>query len=279
MTKHDKAALISSSLLAVLVIASVIVSFFTGTAPNQPAELLVSIGIILLSLFSIGIVFLTRVRRSGYEKKIGKEYFAIYQAIKNALSVSELSRVDRKEALADIQELILSAQHSGKPIASAFPDVDLFIRQLILAYGGKKRKFLFSLLSGCILFVFFIVMIQTLLWLEDLSTPFFYQRIDISMVVFCFAIAFFVYPWIRQLFSKQSIWAYVLPIAIGLSLVGILELLRHFFYAVPFVKMLLDGTIQMIPGVAALGIYLLLIPLLLLIKHAIRLRSLRSNEP
>lgn len=279
MTKHDKAALISSSLLAVLVIASVIVSLFGSTPPNQPAELEVSIGIILLSLLSIGIVFFTRVRRSGYEKKINTAYYTVYQSIKNALSASELSRLDRKEALADIQELILSAQNSRKPVESAFPDTDLFIRQVIFAYGGKKKKFLFSLLNGCILFVFFILMIQTLLWLENPLLPFFSQRIDISILMFCFVIAFFVYPWIRQLFSKQSIWAYILPIVFGLSLVGILELLRYFFCTVPFVKMLLDGTMQMIPGVAILGMYLILIPLLLLIKHTVRFRSFRSSEP
>ena len=277
MTKHDKAALISSSLLAVLVIASVVLALYNGSAQNQQAELIVLIGIILLSIFSVGIVFFTRVRRSGYEKRISKEYFAVYQSIKNTLSVSELSQIDRKEALADIQELILSAQHSGKPVQSAFPDVDLFTRQLVLAYGGKNRKVLLSFLSGCMLFVFFVVMTQTLLWLENPAQTFFSQRIDFSMLVFFFVIAFFVYPLIRLLIGKQNLWAYVLPIIIGLSLVGILELLRHFFYGIPLVKTLLDGTACMIPNVAVLGILLLSIPICLLLKRVIRLRSLLSR--
>jgi len=278
MTKHDKAALISSSLLAVLVIASVVLALYNGSAQNQQAELFVLIGIILLSIFSVGIVFFTRVRRSGYEKKISKEYFAVYQSIKNTLSVSELSRIDRKEALADIQELILSAQHSRKPVQSAFPDVDLFTRQLVLAYGGKNRKVLLSFISGCMMFVFFVVITQTLLWLENPAQTFFSQRVDFSMLVFFFVIAFFVYPLIRLLIGKQNLWAYILPIIIGLSLVGLLELLRHFFYGIPLVKTLLDGTACMIPNVAVLGILLLSIPICLLLKRVIRLRSLLSRQ-
>jgi hypothetical protein len=85
-----------------------------------------------------------------------------------------------------------------------------------------------------------------------------------------------VLPLLRRLAAKQSIWAYILPLVTGILLIGLMEILRKFFYAIPLVKAILDGTVLMIPNAVLFGIYLLAIPMFLLLKSAIRRLAIRE---
>ena len=67
-----------------------------------------------------------------------------------------------------------------------------------------------------------------------------------------------------------------MPLVTGILLIGLMEISRKLFYAIPLVKAILDGTVLMIPNAAVFGIYLLAIPMLLLLKSAIRRLAMRE---
>ena len=95
-------------------------------------------------------------------------------------------------------------------------------------------------------------------------------------MLFFIIIAICVLPFLRRLAAKQSIWAYIMPLVTGILLIGLMEISRKLFYAIPLVKAILDGTVLMIPNAAVFGIYLLAIPMLLLLKSAIRRLAMRE---
>ena len=276
MTKRDKVIMINAVVLAILVIATTILQAVTSVEQNRPVFWPVTIGIILLSLFSVVFVFIRRVRKSAYEKKLKPDFFNAYQGVKDALSSSELPTVYQREALSDILELLLSAQATGKAVESVIPNPKEFGQRILFAYSSKSRAGLIGLIDGVIAFLLFVLFSHTLLWLEQTGQDYFLVKTDASLVLFFIIIAICVLPFLRRLAAKQSIWAYIMPLVTGILLIGLMEISRKLFYAIPLVKAILDGTVLMIPNAAVFGIYLLAIPMLLLLKSAIRRLAMRE---
>lgn len=268
--------MISAAVLAILVIATTILQAATSADQSRSVFWPVTIGIILLSLFSVVFVFIRRVRKSTFEKKLKPDFFNAYQCVKDALVSSELPTMYQREALSDVLELLLSAQASGKTADTVIPNPKDFSRRILFAYSSKSRAGLIGLIDGCIAFLSFVLGSQTLLWLEQTGRNYFLVKTDTSMVLFFIIIAICVLPFLRRLAAKQSIWAYILPLITGILLIGLMEISRKFLYAIPFVKAILDGTVLMIPNAVVFGIYLLAIPLLLLLKSAIRRWAMRE---
>lgn len=276
MTKRDKVVMISAAVLAILVIATTILQAATSAELNRPVFWPVTVGIILLSLFSVVFVFIRRVRKSAYEKRLQPDFFNAYQSVKDALVSSELPTVYQREALSDILELLLSAQASGKTVGSVIPNTKEFSKRILLAYSSKSRAGVIGLIDGCIAFLLFVLASHTLLWLEQTSLNYFMVKMDASMIFFFIIIAGCVLPFLRRLAAKQSCWAYILPLMTALLLIGLMEISRKLFYAIPLVKAILDSTVLMIPNAAVFGIYLLAIPLLLLLKSVLRRSAMRE---
>ncbi len=272
MTKRDRVVLISAALLAALVITSVVLQVVSSKAWNQTSSFLFALGMVVVCLFSIALVYLRLIRKSKYEKQLNPDYYEVYQAVKDGLTNSELSRMDQREALSDILEMLNHAQAAGKAIHTVIPDGFVFVQRVIQAYTRRGRRGLFLLLDGCSVFTLFVLLVYTLLWLENPASGYFTQKIDVSLLFFLFTIAFLVLPLTKGLAARHSTWAYILPLGSGIALVGVLEILRHFFYSAPFVRWLLDHAIAMIPNAAILGCYLLFVLLLVFLKIAIRRR-------
>lgn len=275
MTKRDKIVILSSVVLALLVIASIVLYGVKSTAWDQTASLALGVGLIVLSLLSVGFVFIRLVRKSTFEKRLHPEFLIVYQGMKDALINSELRPADQREALSDILELMISAQEGGKTVGAAFPDTAGFTQAVVKAYTKKGRRGLFLLLNGGVAFLSFAVMVQTLLWLEDPAKSYFTQRIDIGMIVFFAVIAFAVLPLVKLLSAKQTPWMYIIPLLSGVLFVGLMEALRYFFSEARPVQAFLNGSVSMIPNAVVLGGYLLAILLLMLAKYMIRRRATR----
>lgn len=167
MTKRDKAVIVCAVLLAVFVIAGVVFQGITSAARKQASSLPVAVGLILISLFSVLFVLLLRIRKSAFEKKLLPDYFAVYQGIQDALNTSALPKADRRDALSDILELLLSAQDSAKPIGSVIPNPAAFTQSVLHSYANDGRRCFFNLINGCLACMAFVVMTQTLLWIES----------------------------------------------------------------------------------------------------------------
>jgi len=277
MTKRDKLLLGSAAFLAVLVIATaVLVGLSAQSRPKSAAELLLSGGIILLCVLSVVFVFLTKIRRNKYEKKLNPEYYEVYETIRDAVGRFQLPAHSKKEILSDVLDLLLSAQSDGKPVSAAVPDAAAFAENILAVYSSRRSRVLQSLLDGAIAFLLFIVCISAVLWLEDVSAGLFRQRIDYGMLIFLAVVSFVLVPVLRYLMLRRSAWLYILPILTGIVFVAAAELARRFFYQFEFTRTLLDGSVVMIPGAAALAFYLLVVAVLMLAKAFIRKQALRA---
>ena len=274
MTKRDKIIILFASILAILVIASIIFQRTYDGTKGQSSPILLTIGLIVVSLLSVVFVYVRFVRKSRYEKRLHPEYYETYQGIKDSLAHSNLPLTDKREAISDILELLISAQENGKAVSDVIPNGTEFAYKVIQAYMKNGRKWVLLLLDGCVAFFGFILLTQTLLWLEQPLQNYFLQKIDNSLLLFFAVIAFVVLPFIKWCSAKQSYWAYMLPLLSGITLIGLMEALRYFFYESALVKILLDGSVPMIPSISVLGGYILLATLLFLGRRMIRRRSI-----
>jgi hypothetical protein len=198
MTKRDKVVMISATVLAILVIATTILQAVASAEQSRPVFWPITIGIILLSLFSVVFVFIRRVRKSAFEKKLKPDFFNAYQAVKDALASSELPMVYQREASSDILELLLSAQASGKMVDSVIPNTREFSQRILFAYSSKSRAGFIGLIDGCIAFLLFVLGSHTLLWLEQNGQDYFLVKTDASLVLVFIIIAICVLPFLRR---------------------------------------------------------------------------------
>jgi DNA-binding ferritin-like protein (Dps family) len=278
MTQRNKIKLISSVLLALLVILSAIAFAISSTpqnAANNASTLLIAI-IILASISSVFVFYFTKVQKRKYEKLLNQEYFQEYEILKDAVANSQLAISNKKEVNEDILDILLSAQEAGKFAHEVVGNPERFAQEILLSYARPTQLAILSFLDSLIAFVLFVIGTNLLLWLGEPQQSFFAIRLDIAMVVFFILVAFVLLPVTRKQTSTKNPWTFLLPIAIGILFVLLAELLRAFFYNLEVVKQFLDGTLRMIPDAGFLTIYLLSIPVFLLLKQIFRNRSWRG---
>jgi DNA-binding ferritin-like protein (Dps family) len=271
MTRRSRGILLSSILLAASVIATVVLWIVEGgDAMASTSTIVISIGIILVSILSVVFVYLVKVKRRSDEKKLNGRYYREFELIKDSIMNSPLPQSNKKGITEDVLEILLTAQSNGKTVEAAIGDTESFAKDIISACMSKSRSIVIGFLDGAIAFILFVLLISTLSWFEDFSTGFFNQRIDISMVLFVVVISFVLIPIIKQLSSKKSAWAYFIPFAAGLIFIGIIELFRAFLLSSSIVKELLDGSIIMIPNIAALAAFLVVLMILFVVSGSLR---------
>jgi DNA-binding ferritin-like protein (Dps family) len=272
MTKRNKIILLSSVLLAVLVILSTgvfAISRADQYTASQESTLLTTM-IILVSILSVFVVYFSKVQKRKYEKLLNQEYFQEYEIIKDAVANSQLSSSSKKEIIEDILDMLLSAQEAGKSVQEVTGKTEKFAQEILESYAGPIQVGILSIFDSFIAFVLFVVGTSIFLWLEETQQSFFAIRLDIAMVVFFVLVAFGLLPVTKKQTSTKNPWMYLLPIATGIVFVLFAELLRAFFYKLEAVKQFLDGSLRMIPNAGFLMLYLLSIPVFLLLKHFFR---------
>ena len=278
MTQRNKIMLLSSGLLALLVILSVI-AFALSSTPQDAAKnettLLIAV-IILASVSSVLVVYFTKVQKRKYEKLLNEDYFKEYEILKDAVANSQLAISDKKEINGDLLDILLSAQEAGKPVREVVGNPEKFAQEILLSYAQPTQMAILSFLDSLIAFVLFVLGTSLLLWLNETQQSFFAIRLDIAMVVFFILVAFVVLPVTRKQTSTKNPWTFLLPIAIGVLFVLFAELLRAYLYNLEVVKHFLNGTLRMIPDAGSLTLYLFSIPVFLLLKQIFRNRSWRG---
>ena len=278
MTQRNKIKLISSVLLALLVILSAIafgLSSSSQNAANNASSLLITI-IILASISSVFFIYFTTVQKREFEKLLNQEYFQEYEILTDAVAKSQLAISNKKEINEDIIDILLSAQEAGKSVHEVVGNPERFAQEILLSYAQPTQLAILSFLDSLIAFVLFVIGTSFLIWLERTQQSFFAVRLNIAMVVFFMLVAFVLLPVTRKQTSTKYSWTFLLPIAIGILFVLLAEFLRAYFYNLKVVKVFLDGTLQMIPDTGFLAIYLLSIPVFLLLKQIFRNRTWRE---
>jgi len=262
--------LISSILLAACIITTVVLWVVEGrSSMMSTGAIIISIGSIIASILSVVFIYRSRIRRRSDEKKLNESFFRDFELIKDSIMNSPLPKSYQKSIVEDVLELFLTAQANGKTAETAIGDAESFAKDIIRACMSKSRSIVIDFLNGAIAFILFTLFITTLMWFENLSIGFFNQRIDTIMVLFVAVISFILIPAIRQLAYKKNAWVYFIPLAVGITFIGIIELLRAYFYS-GIVQALLDGSVSMIPNGASLAVLLAVILILFTLKASIQ---------
>jgi DNA-binding ferritin-like protein (Dps family) len=270
MTNRNKVLLVSSIILALLVIASVVVWQINGQSNGEKIPMVVFAVIILISVLSVFVVYFSKIQKRKYEKLLNQEYYEQYEIIKDAVANSQLSASTKKDIIEDILEILLSAQESGKNVREVIENTDMFANEIIQSFAMPFRLAMLNLYDSLIAFILMVVGASLLLWLEQTQQNFFTTELDISMTVFFLLVAFVLLPVTKIGARKRNPWIFIVPVAGGVLFVLMVELLRAFFYEVQAVQHFLDGTLRMVPNSMILLIYSLAIPLFLMLKRISR---------
>ena len=274
MTTRNKILLISSVVLALLVIGSVLVwqvsSVNQADGENIPAFVVITI--IVISVLSVFIVYFSKIQKKKYEKLLNEEYYEQYEIIKDAVMSSQLSAMTKKDIVEDVLELLLTAQESGEPVQFVVANSEEFARNIIQTFARPFRLAILNLYDAFIAFFLMVVGVTLVLWLEQTQQSFFLTRMDVSMLALFALVAFILLPVTKSGAGSRNPWIYLVPVAGGVLFVLLAELLRAFFYDVKVVQQILDGTVRMVPNGMILAVYLLSIPLFLILKQISRKR-------
>jgi DNA-binding ferritin-like protein (Dps family) len=272
MTTRNKVLILSSLLLAILVIASVIL--WRVSAGNQDSAgtipIFLLITIVAISVLSVFVVYFLKIKKRKFEKNLNKEYYERYEIIKDAIVNSQLPAPTRKDIIEDVLDLLLTAQNSGKSINAVVENTDVFVKNIIQSYAQPFRLGILSIFDSLIAFVLMVVGASTFMWLEQTSQSFFSIKVDFGMVIFFGLVAFLLFPVTKTVSGTRNPWIFIVPVAGGILFVLLSEVLRAFFYDINAVQYFLDGSVRMIPNVWVLAIYLLVIPMMLMIKQIFR---------
>lgn len=276
MTTRNKVLLFSSIVLALMVIASIVVWEITGQSSEEQMPTVLIVAIIIISILSVFVVYFSKIQKKKYEKLLNQEYYEQYEIIKDAVANSQLSVGTKKDIIEDILELLLSAQESGKTVASVVGDPQLFSQEIMSSFAKPYRLALLDLFDSLIAFILMVVGASFMLWLEQTQRSFYTTKLDISMIAFFILVAFLIIPVTKAGTGTRNPWIFMVPIAGGVLFVLIAELLRAFLYDVDLVRQLLDDSVRMVPNMLTLIIYLLSVPMFLILKQISRKRILRG---
>ncbi len=272
MTKKGKTVMFASILLAVALIISA--AFFSANHINETGffqieSLLYVLAVLLMGLLSVIIVFLSKVRKSLNEKKLNPDYYERYETILDSIGNSQLRDQKKTEMIEDILDLLLEAQIAGKPAETVIENPILFSQKVIRSYSSPFRSAVLCLLDGVLFFIFALMGINALLWFEKTDMSYFSMKIDLTMVVFLGIIAFVLIPLTKKMTPKQP-WVFLLPIGFGIAYIGLIMILRRFFYGYESVQFLLETTIPAVPNTPVFLLYSLAIPVIIFAKSYIR---------
>jgi DNA-binding ferritin-like protein (Dps family) len=273
VSTKSKWMIVSSFLVSAALIATLALNIAAGSWETSAVFV---IGLITLAVAAFVGTTVIRLRRSGYAKKLNESYFAEYEKIKDALSNSVMSRAEIKEVKQDVVSLMLDAQSQGRDAKEVVGETGAFIRRVQDSFGYRNR-FLFQLLSVVQYGIFFIVIIQLLIFFEQGGqTGFFDITIGLSMFVMLMIMILAVYPVIRSAMRKdKSVLPFALPLGFGIGYIALLILLDTAVGRIGWVRVYLDSDIGMIGSWWLLAILAAAMLAAQGIKLGLRRRSIR----
>lgn len=274
VSARSKWMIVSSFLVSAALIATLVIGM---TAASWQPNLIFAVGIITLAITVFAGTVIFRLHKSGFVRKLRDGYYAQYERISDMLTGSVMSKAEIRETKQDILSLMLEAQAQDRDVKEVVgDDTAVFLRRVQDSFGYRNR-FLFSLLSAAQYGIFFMIMMQLLIFFEGGGrVPFFNVTTEVAMLVMFILVVLVVFPITRNAARKgKSALPFVLPLVFGAAYIGVMELLRHTAYHLEWVKTFLDGETRMIGTwwlLAALAAVMLASQC---VKWALRRRSLK----
>ena len=276
MTKRSLIALLSAVILAVLVIATVFLYYFNTENKTEDTRSVISmVTIVFIALLSILIVYLSKIKKKQYVRNLNKEYFAEYEIIKDSVMNAQLSVKIKKEIIADILDMFISAQNDKRSVKDVIKNTEVFVKEIIETYTKTSIRIIFNILDGFVYFILFVIGTYIYLWFNNTHVNFFDNRIDFLSVLLFVLISFALIPFIKKVTSKGNPWMFILPLIFGITFVLIAEMLRKFFYEAEIVRYILDEEIAIISNIVILAVFVAAVPGIYLLKGYVRQKFLR----
>lgn len=240
----------------------------------------IALTIILLGIIAFLFVFFIKIIRGKNVSKLNEEYDLAFEEIREYIGVSALSFTEKRELVDEILSLFLEAQDKGKSVDEIIgKDHRMFIDDMIRAYG-VKNYFIYDLLTGLQYFIFYLVAVSLLLFVEG-SEDYFNVNIDYTLILFFIISAFIVIPMINRNKRKSisngnrnNLSFLPVSIAITVGLLGgfmvLMRVLRKYFINISIVEVLLNDGIVIIRSPLTLIMMIISIPVIYFIKKTMR---------
>jgi len=204
--------------------------------------------ITLLAVAFTALVVWQRVRRDRYTAGLAPEYSAAYEAVSDRLAVSPLSRVQHREVLSDVLELLYHAQETGRPATDIVgDDVGAFVERVQESHGYRGTLG-FHLLGGVQCLSWLLPFLQLVNWVaHPEADSYFDATMGIAMVPFIALVAFVVMPLTQTALARNRIGPLVLfPLGIAVLFILCLEVGHRYGWHLPWVRTFLDGEVAVV---------------------------------
>lgn len=268
MNKVGQYKLFMSIGLAVLVI--VLGYVFSVITHGKGIWILFSI-IVLLAMIAVAVNFMSLKLLKGKLNKLPEPYKKVYMDAQEAIGLSSMSKLQKKEVNEMILEIFEHAALDQRDINDVIDhNLEVYVNQFITIAGGKP-SFLYMFSYSSFLFVIYLILIKLYKVIRpgfDLDN-FKTETLDFGITATYALIAFVFFPWLMMTLKKASLerWSnkkrflILLPFSVPFGLMALLILVR-----IPEVIDILDIAVPMFSSVylffigvlSAIGFYLLM---------------------
>lgn len=206
------------------------------------------IGMIVLAVVTFGLFAVFRLYRGRYAKMLSAPYFAVYEQVRDALNVSELSQAEKREVRMDVLEMLAAAQREGRDAADVTGgNAQAFVARVTAALGYRSSA-VFNVCGSVQFAVVLLTFLQAIVYFRaGGAVPFFESGLALQMLIMYGVLAFAVYPALRRMMRRQQAGR-MAAVIVGYAVVfiGLIVLLDNAAGDVPWVRFLLDTDVAVI---------------------------------
>jgi len=274
LTKQSRKWIMGIGVLILLLIDGTVV-LFAVAKPQSESRSWIMIVIVALAVLCGGAGAVMRIRRTKYAALLQEDFYAAYESIMVGVRNSVLSRFEQKEILLDVADLMLQAQENGRAAGEVVgEDTGVFVRKMIEACG-YRGKFAFNLLYGLQTFIGVLIIVQAAIFLMRGDAMFFETTVGVMILPYLAVMSFVLIPLLRVFIAKQKMLpVFLLPALLIALFIAVNEVLHAFGENAAWVKVYLDGEVNVISSWWILIILAAVFIACFLIKIWLRRRSL-----
>lgn len=162
--------------------------------------------VVILILGAVATTFevLIYIRKSKKVLFLENEFRATYLNIETSLTNSYLSRIEIREVMLDLSELLYEAQNEKRPITDVIgSNVNDFTKAILQSHGHKK-KLLYILITGAQTTIFTLFVVQFATFSMRNTRPLFETTIGLPLIPYIIVLSFIILPLIKYLVSNKK---------------------------------------------------------------------------
>ncbi len=277
VTKRSKIKIAVSAAISVLLIATIIL-FIAVANENSSKLAVIAVIICALAVISLIIVIVARLRRNEYTKTFTEEYYEVFEAVRDGINGSNLTKSEKQEVIGDITSMLYHAQKTNRNVTDVVgEDTHRFVKKIEESYGSKNSV-LYALLNGFIYLAFVLCVMQTaVFFMREDGVPFFKTLMSVSILPYMMLLSFIVIPVMRNFIAKQKIGRAVAAVGILVLLyIAAHEVLYRINHNIKWLENYLNGEFVFLSSYVMVGIVLGICAVCFATKMYLRRRSIKN---